>query len=431
MDILLINAPVKRIGIYASSSPPLGLAYIASVLINAGYSVSARDLNISGLNPLRLKRILEEGNPKILGISCHTKTYPGGLRAARLAKEVLPDITVVMGGPHVTVVHEEVAREMGVDVVVQGEGEYTMLELANYIIRGEGNLSMIKGITYREDGAIKTTPERPFIENPEELPFPARGLFPMPLYELPGTVLMSRGGCPFDCPFCAVNSIWKGSRRFRNAENVAAEILSIFRNYQIEEVSFVDDTFTLDRQRVVELCNAAKKLRQTFRWRWKCATRIDLVDPELLRMMYHAGCYSITFGVESGSQMVLDSLGKNITLSQVRNSVKSALETGMIVTCAFMFPHATDTEETVREQRHFMADLVKMGARLSLALTAPYPGTRIYDHANKLGVNILARTWDEYSDDNLMISTRNLSEQRLQFLLQEFASDVSLYSMEV
>lgn len=426
MDILLVNAPVKRVSEHASLNPPLGLAYIASILLENGYEVSAVDFNIGGFNPRALERILKKEAPNILGVSAHTETYPNGLRIAGVAKQLMPDITVVMGGTHPTVMYEDVARERDVDVVARGEGEYTMLEIANCLIRNKGNLDEIKGIAYKKNEAVRVTPERPFIKDPDKLPFPARELFPLYLYEAPGQVLMSRGGCPFNCRFCAVNNIWKGGRRFRSPEKVLKEILYIFDNFQLNEINFADDTFTLNREHVIRLCHLSKNISEIFPWRWKCATRVDLVDKELLEKMYEAGCYNITFGVEAGSQKILDSIGKGITLDQVRNAVSTALDIGIEVVCAFMFPHPEDTEETICDQKQFMKELLDMGAVENLSSTVPFPGTYYYENAKDLGIKILVDSWDEFDAKHLIISTKYLSEEKLSSLLKELVQDVGL-----
>ncbi len=404
----------------------MGLAYIASVLLRAGYSVSAIDFNISGFNPLRVKRILERETPRILGISTHTETYLNGLMIAEIAKQVNPAITVVIGGTHPTIMYQEAARDKSIDVVVRGEGEYTMLELADSIIKNKGGLAEIKGIAYRENGMVKVTPARPFIKDPDELPFPARGLFPLPLYKISGAVLISRGGCPFNCHFCSVNNIWEGKRRHRNPEKVVEEILYIFKHGQAQEINFSDDTFTLDRQRVIELCALLKKVKKPLQLRWMCSTRVDLIDKELLEKMHEAGCSSIQYGIEAGSQKILDSIGKKITLEQVRDAVRATLDAGIEVTCSFMFPHPLDTEKTIREQMRFMKELIEMGATETLASTTPYPGTYYYEHADELGIKILASNWDEYHGRHLVITTKYLSEEKLKSLLEELVQYVGL-----
>ena len=430
MDVLLANASTKVRSQHASLNPPLGLAYIASVLLEHGYNTSAIDFNVTGFSPKILQRILEDEQPRIIGISAHTETYPGGLKIAHLAKQIIPDIVVVIGGTHPTIMYNEAAKEQDIDLVVLGEGEYAMLEIADCFTKGRGSLSTIKGLAYRDNGTIRVTPERPFIQNIDELPLPARDLFPMPLYGTPGQVLISRGGCPFSCRFCAVNNIWKGSRRFRNPENVIREILYIYDNFQLDEISFADDTFTLNREQVIKLCVISQDLMEIFPWRWKCATRVDLVDRELLEKMHQAGCYSITFGVEAGSQKILDTIGKGITPDQVRAAVSTAIDIGIGVVCAFMFPHPDDTEETVREQMHFMKELRDLGATETLAATTPFPGTYYYDNREQLGIKIIADDWDDYDAKHVTISTRNLSIDKLNHLLEELVQHVGLVNEE-
>ncbi len=208
-----------------------------------------------------------------------TETYPNGLMLAGTAKQVNPETTVVMGGPHATVMYEQVLTEKSVDIVVRGEGELTMAELTHHLLRRKGTLGALSGIAYRQDGKIVVTSERPFIPDPDELPFPARELFPLPLYQQPVHVLMSRGGCPFKCVFCAVSNIWKGSRRFRSTENVLQEILSLRESVEFDEIHFADDTFTLSRERVDHLCKKLVERRDDIPWNWTCTTRADLVDP--------------------------------------------------------------------------------------------------------------------------------------------------------
>ena len=143
MDVLLMNAPVKGQSRHACLTPPLGLSYIAAVLLEAGYEVSALDCNVSGFDAARVRRIIETERPRVLGISAHTETYLNGLKIAGIAREVDPGIRVVMGGTHLTVMCREAAGEPNIDVVVRGEGEYAMLELAGHFIRGEGSLADI------------------------------------------------------------------------------------------------------------------------------------------------------------------------------------------------------------------------------------------------------------------------------------------------
>ncbi|MFH1267151.1 MAG: radical SAM protein [Planctomycetota bacterium] len=428
MNILLVNASVKARSRHARLSPPLGLAYIASVLLDSGHAVTAEDCNLTDFNPTRMRRLVEDRAPRIVGISTSTETYPNGRQIAAIVKEVNPAITVVMGGPHATVMHREVASDRDVDIVVRGEGEYTMLELADCLATGNRDLSQVRGLTYRRNGHLTVTPDRPFIADPDRLPFPARELFPLPMYERSAAVLTSRGGCPCDCVFCAVNSIWKGKRRFRSPERIVEEMVWLVKTLGCEEISFADDTFTLSRKHVMQLCEQLARFEGGLFCEWRCTTRVDMVDTPLLETMCAAGCTSITFGIESGSQRILDSIEKRITREQVVQAVDTALGLDMEVLCSFMFPHPDDTEETVREQKAFMNALVEKGAIVTLALTTPFPGTPYYEHADEFGISILTDQWDEFDAKHLVITTRYLSEDRLRALLGELLRDVGMRS---
>ncbi len=427
MDVLLVNAPVNVFVEHAHLSPPLGLAYIGAVLLKENYSVSALDVNISANVWSELKKFLKETPPGILGISAYTETYLNGIKIARMAKEINPEIKIVMGGPHASISYNEVLQDKCIDVVVIGEGEITMLELAESIIRGDGGLADIKGIAYKEDGIVRVTEERLPISDLDELPFPANHLFPLESYALPVSILTSRGGCPFNCRFCAVNNIWKGKRRFRKPEKVAEEVLVMIRNCpQGTPVVFADDAFTLDRDCVLQICMIFNKLKMLFPLSWRCATRVDLVDEVILGQMRYAGCYSIQYGVESGSQKILDSIGKKIRLEKVREAVQKTIELGMEVTCSFMFPQPEDTEDTIKEQVDLMKELKDMGAFLSLAMTTPFPGTYYYEHADELGIKITSNNWGDYDCRHFLIATKHLSIEKQKKLLDNMVIQVGM-----
>jgi radical SAM superfamily enzyme YgiQ (UPF0313 family) len=426
-SVLLVNASVKARSRHARLSPPLGLAYIGAVLLARGYDVTAEDCNLTDFNPARMRRRIEELMPHIVGISASTETYPNALAIASIVKEASPSTTVVVGGPHASVMHRLVAAERDVDVVVRGEGEHTMLELADRLASGAEDLAAIDGITYVADGIVTATGDRPAIDNPDVLPFPARDLFPLPMYEQAASVLMSRGGCPCNCVFCAVNNIWQGRRRFRSVNNVVKEIELVVERYGVDEISFADDTFTLGRRHVMALCDRLLQVgAERLLCEWRCTTRVDMVDHLLLETMHRAGCRRIAFGVESGSPRILDSLGKGITQTHVLHAVATSLALGMDVLCSFMFPHPEDTEDTIRQQTEFMNTLANMGATVSLALTTPFPGTAYYQNTSAFGIRLLTERWDEFDGKHLVIATRHLSEDRLRLLLADLIRDVAV-----
>ena len=426
MDVMLVNPNINEGTRHSHLSLPLGLAYLGSVLCGADYDVSAIDLNITPMDTAQIAQYIKKTSPLILAISALTPNYLKGLTIARLAKYINPEIKVVIGGPHASVLYKEVVKEQCVDVVVRGEGEYTMLELTDCLIKKRGDLATIKGIVYKDSGAIKVTDKRPPITDPDKLPFPARHLFPFNLYGYPNAVLTSRGGCPFACPFCAVNNIWGRNRHPRRPEKVVEEILSIVDPTKEvgRYVNFSDDAFSLDRERTMQLCHLMQQSLKSHQiLQWRCATRVDLVDAGLIWEMRNAGCYQIQYGIESGSQKILDSISKKIDLDQIRKAVHLTLNSGIKTACFFMFPFPEDTEQTVKEQIRFMKELSLMGANVTLSMTTPYPGTYFYNNAERLGIKILSKNWEEYDATHLIIATKNLSKEKLQDFFQEMCEE--------
>jgi radical SAM superfamily enzyme YgiQ (UPF0313 family) len=204
------------------------------------------------------------------------------------------------------------------------------------------------------------------------------------------------------------------------------EIRCLIQTQQVARINFSDDSFTLDRNRVLELCRMLRENFGPMSLEWQCATRVDLVDNEILREMHLAGCCTIQYGVEAGSQEILDSIGKKIRLAQVKEAVGMTVDYFIKVICSFMFPHPDDTEQTIRAQIQLMKELLSMGSYVTLALTTPFPGTYYYEHTNELGIKILANNWDEYDCKHLIITTKNLSEDKLNHLWQEMVNEVGM-----
>jgi radical SAM superfamily enzyme YgiQ (UPF0313 family) len=405
--------------------PPLGLAYIGSYLLHAGYEVAAIDLNVSGLNLSRVKMIVEEDEPSLVGISSSTESYPSALKIAECVKSVDKDVKVVMGGPHPTTLPQQVLAEDCVDFVIVGEGEKTMLELSKYILEGKGELKNIKGLGYKVEGKmIKINGRRPS-SDPDEFPYPARELFPLELYPLKWTILTSRGGCPFKCPFCAVPVIWPYPKKYRSPEKIFYELKMLIETWDVEYVFFTDDLFTFNRKWVYDLLSFLKKLEYPLKW--GCSTRVDLVDEDLLKRMASAGCCTIQYGVESGSQKILDSV-KGIKKEQVLKAVQAAKEEGMDVSCSFMIPFPEDTKETLYETKEFMKKVYEVGGRILLSYTVPFPGTYFYEHSKELGIKILTDDWSEFDAKHNIIETAHLSKDEIEELVHAIVEELGLKS---
>lgn len=421
MKILLVNAPVTVRNPHARLSPPLGLAYIASALMAGGHRVSAIDLNVSGLNHSRIAGIIERERPDVVGISAMTETITNACAVAETIKTAAPETVIVMGGAHPTILPLDVLAEDAVDFVVVGAGERAMDELAS-ALSGEGpDLVEIAGLGYKMPEPHVN--ERKPLAQPDDLPIPARELFPIEFYEEPFHVLTATGSCPYRCPFCSASAVWEGCRRARSPRGVVQELRDLQRSYGVDYIFFSDDIFTLDKKWVYELLEEMKTL--DFAMKWGCATRADLVDPDLLHAMATGGCQGIQYGVESGSQQILDTV-KHIKKEQVLAAVNAAVAEGIEIACSFMVPFPDDTIETIAETGEFMREVSDARADLILNFTCPFPGTYFRDHAEELGLTILAKTWAEYDAKHLVMETRNLSAAQIQRAVENIVRDLGL-----
>ncbi|MHB1341847.1 MAG: B12-binding domain-containing radical SAM protein [Coriobacteriia bacterium] len=423
MDVTLVNAPVTLRNEHARLSPPLGLAYIAAALMDAGFTVSAIDFNVSGLNLKRVDSMLAMDAPGIVGISATTETYPHALTIARRIKERSPKTIVVLGGPHPTIMPEVVLSDDAVDYVVVGAGEEAMVGLALYLERHEGDPEHISGLCYRDTAGRVHLNERAELPDPDDLPSPARELFPTEFYHDKWNVLTATGSCPYRCPFCSASALWQGRRRMRSPGRIVAELEDLRRRHGVTEVFFTDDIFTLNRHWVAGLLEAFKSMEHPVTW--GCATRVDLVSPELIRSMAEAGCTGIQFGVESGSQQILDSV-KGIQKPQVLEAVRASVEAGIDAVCSFMAPFPEDTRETLQESLEFMAELHEAGGRIFLSYTCPYPGTMFYEKADELGLTILTRKWEEFDAKHVVIETRHLQAAEIQTVIESMAEQLGM-----
>lgn len=408
---------------HARLSPPLGIAYLAGYLRREGHELDLLDLNISGFNPQRIRLALKRFQPDMVGISAFTETYPNAVRVADIVKEFNSDVAVVFGGPHPSIMPEQVLRESpSVDYVIAGEGEETLAALARALSSGEA-VEDLTGLVYRKDGEPVANPRRAPLD-PDSIGLPARDLLPLELYgENPFNVLTARGGCPYRCSFCSAAHIWEGKHRPRDVKAVVDEVEMLNREYGAAFIFFVDDIFTLRRSWVTALLEEMKRLDG--RVTWGCGTRVDRVDEELINEMAAAGCTVIQYGVESGSQEILDSV-KGIEKEAALDAVKWAVAAGMSTTASFMAPFPQDTEKTLRETFDFMKLLADEGAELLMSYTTPYPGTVFWEEADSLGLKILADDWGEFDAKHLIIETENLSAQRIEEIIDEEVRRIGL-----
>jgi len=377
-----------------------GLASIAAYLIKHGHDVEIVDPQfMNGLDGL--KAHLAEGGYQVIGITSYTPTVTDAFRTAALCREASPDSTIVMGGPHCTYFPEETLQDCpAVDYVVSREGEETMLELVGLL---EGNVRQpedVLGLTYRENGRVRTNPPRPFLDV-NDLPIPAYHLFPLSKYSLQPTVykrlptyttLVSRG-CPFSCTFCHGFDILGRKVRYREVDLALGELQILIRDFGARGFMFHDSTFTLDMDWVTEFCEGI--LRQELDVTWMCLTRSDRVTNGLLSLMKRAGCYGISFGVESANQKSLDMLRKNTSVEQNREAIRMAKSVGMYVTATYMLGLPGEDERDVLNTIQFAKENPTHIAHFFWPI--PYPKTHFYEQCRDDGGLMENPRWENFN----------------------------------
>ncbi|MGC8940132.1 MAG: B12-binding domain-containing radical SAM protein [Candidatus Bathyarchaeia archaeon] len=418
MRVCLISPPYMSAvtSVVGTSSPPLGLAYLASTIRNK-CEVKVVDANILDYGLEDVKRELKAFQPDVVGITSTTPSIYEAYRVAEAAKDVREDCVVVLGGPHVTFLPEETLTECGnADVIVRGEGEETFCELVDIIERG-GSLENVRGITYRKGDMIISTMPRPFIKNIDEIPFPSLDLLPVEKYELGGirylSIISSRG-CPFKCSFCASSRLFGSCWRGRSPANVVEELRLVHDKFRIKNIEFADDTFTLNGERAEKICDEI--LREGLDISWGASSRVDTINRRLAEKMRRAGCWIAYLGIESASQKILDAVGKKITVSQIVRAVKALKDAGIQVLGSFILGFPEETLESARQTITFASSLNLDYAQFSIL--TPYPGTPIYEHAMENNL-LITRDWSRFNAVEPVMKLKNLTFKQLQSLFEK------------
>jgi len=423
-DILFITPPFsyKSLDDASSKCPPLGIAMLASVLEQNKFEARILDAFALGLNKEQIIEHVKNINPKIIGISSVTANYGQAMDIINLIKKENPEIIIIYGGPHVTIMPESVLKSKNVDYAVIGEGEKTIVDLLEFIINKKDSKSEIKGVVYKDkDGKIIFNEKADFIRDINELPMPAYHLLPMDNYRSYGWLDLGRKfcsmvtsrGCPFKCTYCTSSSIFGYRWRHRSAEKVFEEILLLYNKYHIRHIYFQDDEFTVNHQRVIDICNMI--LENKLDLVWECLTRVSHVDEPLLKKMAQAGCKSILYGVECGYQKGIDNIEKKITLDQSKEAVRLSKKYGISPKVTFMMGFPWEGKKEIKQTIKFAK---KLNADLTFFNTLnPYPGTPLYDTIKRENLFDKGYSWDKYSPhgETPTIRTRYLNPQELAY----------------
>jgi len=383
MRTLLIHPPCEEeiyqrfLGLVA---PPIGLAYVAAALENDGHEVKIIDMPAEANDIGEVKANIERFRPDVVGVYCATYRVNHANEVINTAKEVDANIKTLMGGPHASLLAEDCMKNENLEVVVCGEGEITTPELIRAWKSG-GDLAKVKGIVFRENGRIIRSAPRE-LADVDSLPYPARHLLPMDKYRLFGTfklgTMVSSRGCTFGCQYCSVAAIYGKKWRPRSAKRI------------------VDEMETL--------CDEIMERDLDILWGYQSASAIQ--DEEMLKKLRNAGCRIITYSIETSSRRSIDVMKKKIDMQQVRDVFQMSKELGMIRIANIILGLPGEGEKDVEESIELAKALDPEYALFFLP--APYPGTKFYETAEKMGM-IKELDWSKYDTTNPIIETEQLS----------------------
>lgn len=386
-----------------SHTRPMNLAYLAAVLRTAGFDAVIVDYETTPYSERHLQQVLLQARPAVAAITCTTPTVTSAAQLAAAIKSSAPEVTTVVGGAHASALPTQTMQEFPVfDYLVAGEGELTLRELC-IRLRDGGKDAAVKGLVFREDGAVSSAEARPLITDLDSIPFPARDLIDYSTQaghssrgfsnKLLSTELFTSRGCPFGCSFCAIQATFGRSVRFRDPLFIEEEVRRMVRAQHFNHVVIADDTFTLQPDRAAAISEILGRSGITS---WNCDTRVNTVSLELLKTMKGCGCGKVAFGVESGSQRLLDLIGKGITVDQVRRAVHWARQAGIrhiegnfIIGC-----DPSETAADLEKTRELITSLP--WTFVSVAVIVPYPGTPVRERMLSAGLIDRQVGWEEY-----------------------------------
>lgn len=376
-------------------SPLLGLAVLAANLIKFGHETKILDLNLVNDPLLTLKNEIGHYKPHYVGITFVTPLFNEMVYIANEIKKYSPDIKIIGGGAHASSLPKETLIDSYLDIVVIGEGDFTILD----IVEGK-NLADIPGIAYKYNGEIFINPSRKYIADLDILPFPAWELYNLKQYKTsrlmarrnPAGWIETSRGCPFSCCYCN-KSVFGRHFRVKSPERVVEEIKYMLK-VGFKEIHIADDMFTTDVNRVKKICEKILQANLRFPWATVAGIRVDRGDQEMYELMARAGCYRVYYGIESGNQEILNNIGKKITLEQVKNAVCMAKKVGLETCGFFMLALPGETEKTMEDTIDFACELNLDLAKITI--TTPLPGTVLYKNLEK-EKRIKTKDWSKYN----------------------------------
>lgn len=422
MKVLFVTPPITSAERYGnlrgagSSAPALGILLLAAVCRDAGHQVAVFDAAALNQPAAAILQRLANDPAEILAISATTLGIDAARQLAGQVKQLYPACKIVLGGPHVSAVPEQTLQRCAdIDFAVIGEGEETFPCLLE-AIENNSDYSSVDGLAFRRDEDIICNPRRSFIKQLDDLPLPAWELldgFPhnyspaaFKTLQTPATSIVTSRGCPNECIFCD-RSVFGHSCHAHSADYVVAMIRHLHDRFGIREFCLEDDTFITFKQRLVDICRQLIKLDLGISW--SCLGRVDHVTAENLRLMKQAGCWQISYGIESGNQLILEQIHKRVGLEQIRQAVKLTRQAGIRAKGFFIVGHPGETTATIAETHDFALELPLND--ISVSLLTPFPATELAERSAEFGH--FDADWSKMNLLNAVFVPFGLSQQQL------------------
>ena len=453
LKVLLINPPFHRLKGFGHTYYPIGLGYLCSVANKLGmdariYNADAADMSekvnhsenynekirshkkyIDALSDgghyvwKEIDDVIRSCRPDVVGITVMTAKYASAMKVSQIAKSVNERIRVVWGGPHPTICTKEVIGEPSVDFVVSGEGEKTLEELLAQLKRGSDDFGKIRGLAYKKNGIAQVNAPRELVQSLDELTPPDREnmVYPERYFADSFSNMITSRGCPFLCGYCSAKSIWTRKTRYRSIDSVISEIRGIKSKFGSKNFYFWDDSFTVNRNRAIDICN--RLIGESLHISWGCTTRVDLLDEEVLHLMKKAGCDYISIGVESGSEHILKIIEKDITVQQVKKAVEMIKKSKIAFEAFFIIGFPDETKPDIEKTFQLMKEME--GGTVCFSVFTPYPGSAQFDTAKRYGLIPEKINWSDYShqsSENYFV--RDVSKNEFRGYVDKFSREV-------
>jgi anaerobic magnesium-protoporphyrin IX monomethyl ester cyclase len=398
------------------SIPGMGMLILAAVARQRGYRVHLIDAKQQGTSPEEVSDQITRLRPDYLGLSATTISVTNAARIAHRVKQQQPGTVTILGGPHVSAIPERTLDAFdAIDFGVAGEGEVSLFELLDCLQQGRP-VHEVPGLVYRRDGKVLANARAPFIDDLDELPWPAWDLLPdfphrfqPSLFTYPRTpvaTLITSRGCPYSCSFCDRSTSGKKGR-LHSVEYVAS-LCRHLEGLGVRHIIFVDDLFTVRKQRVVQLCEAF--LDNRFRFSWSCNSHPNLLDSSTLQLMKRAGCWQIAYGIESGSQRILDVVKREVRIPKMRETLRMTRAAGIRTKGYLMIGHPTEGLDSLAEDVSFLKE-VELDL-CQITKFTPYPGTPAYPTIRQHGS--FEEDWERMNAMNFVFVPRGLTEEILE-----------------